>query len=347
MTTASKAAGSSIIRPTMRDVAALSGTSIKTVSRVLNRELGVSGELVDRVTHAAARLNYQPNLSARNLRRSDGKTNAIGLILEDVANPFSSSIHRAIEDVARQHGVVVFAGSVDEDPERERDLARSFTSRRVDGLIIIPTGRDQSYLALEQKNGIALVFVDRPPSLQDADYVGSDNESGGQQAAEHLIKHGHTRIAYLGDSELISTTHERFDGFRTVMNFHGIRIDNTLIRHGIRSSEQATTTALEILQSPAPPTAFFTSQNLITIGMVRALRILQLQNKIALVGFDEIPLADLIEPGITLVSQDTEGIGHVAAKILFDRLAGDKGPRKKVVLGVTLYERGSGEIPAP
>ena len=103
-------------RPTMRDVAALSGVSIKTVSRVVNNEAGVSPDLIERVNDAARKLDYQRDLTASSLRRSDGKSQTLGLLLENVANPFSSALHRVIEDSARDHGVTVFAGSVDEDP---------------------------------------------------------------------------------------------------------------------------------------------------------------------------------------------------------------------------------------
>ena len=118
--------------------------SLKTVSRVINGETTVAPELAARVQRAATALDYRPNLTARNLRSSDGRTRTIGVVLENVANPFSSALHRAVEDVARARGVAVFAGSVDEDPERERALALALVARRVDGLIIVPTGDDQT-----------------------------------------------------------------------------------------------------------------------------------------------------------------------------------------------------------
>ena len=150
-------------RATMRDVAALAGVSLKTVSRVLNREAGVSPAMSARVQQAADELAFQLNLGARSLRRSDGRTATIGLILENVDNPFSSALHRAVENVAREQGVSVLAGSLDEDPERERELVAEFSSRRVDGLIIMPTGTDHAYLMPERRAGTPMVFVDRAP----------------------------------------------------------------------------------------------------------------------------------------------------------------------------------------
>jgi ABC-type sugar transport system substrate-binding protein len=146
----------------MREVAALAGVSLKTVSRVVNRESGVSDELAARVDQAAAQLDYRPNLTASNLRRADHRTGTIGLLVEDVANEFFASIHRGVEDVAREHRAAVVAASIDRNPEREHDLVGAFADRRVDGLIIAPTSLDQGYLASELRSGWPVVVVDRP-----------------------------------------------------------------------------------------------------------------------------------------------------------------------------------------
>src|SRR3984957_8715275 len=136
-------------RPTMRDVAALAGVSFKTVSRVINGVSTVDPELVARVNTAAGRLGYRPNLTASNLRRSDGRTATIGTLVEDAANPYSALLLRAIENAARERGVLALFGSLDEAAERERQLAGAFLDRRVDGLLIVPAGRDHSYLLTE------------------------------------------------------------------------------------------------------------------------------------------------------------------------------------------------------
>src|SRR4029077_17343477 len=138
-------------------------------------EPGVSPELEAKVRRAIEQLNYRRDANASMLRRLDGKTQTIGLVLEDVSNPFSSALHRAIEDSARDRGVLVFAGSCDEDPFRERELISSFLARRVDGIIVIPASHDHAYLYEEQRAGTVLVFVDRPPGHLDADTVASDN----------------------------------------------------------------------------------------------------------------------------------------------------------------------------
>src|SRR5258705_9092986 len=133
-------------RPTMRDVAALAGVSLKTVSRVINAEPAVSDDLLARVHRAIDQLDYRPNLTASSLRRSDRKTATVGLVLEDLANPYSAAVTRAVEDAARPRGVTVVARSADEDPERGRALAHEFVAPRAEGRVGAPTAADPSYL---------------------------------------------------------------------------------------------------------------------------------------------------------------------------------------------------------
>ena len=191
--------------PTIRDVAALAGTSLKTVSRVVNGEPGVSPELGERVRVAIERLDYRRNLAASNLRRSGGRTRSIGLLLSNMINPLDGAIQRAIEEAALDRDVVVIASSIDEDPERERAMVGIFTARRVDGLIIKAAGHDQSYLSDQRRMSMAMVFVDRPPAFLNADTVVVDNESGTSRGIAQLIANGHRRIGYLGALHTIVT----------------------------------------------------------------------------------------------------------------------------------------------
>ncbi len=331
-------------RATIRDVAALAGVGLKTVSRVINGEPGVSPELTARVRDAAERLDFRPNLGARSLRRAGGKTATIGLLLEDVSNPFSAAIHRSIENVARARGVAVFTASVDEDPERERALVQAFVARRVDGLVMVPAGADQSYLLSEVRAGLSLVFLDRPPGYLDADVVLAANQSGAEDAVRHLVERGHRRIAYLGDLLSISTARERHAGYEAGLREAGIAIDPALVRHDLHSTDLAEAAAADLFRGADPPTAVFASQNLVTIGAVRALRSAGREHDIALVGFDEVPLADLLEPGLTVVAQDVIAIGRGAVEQLFRRLDGDRSPTVRQVVPTRLIPRGSGEI---
>jgi LacI family transcriptional regulator len=246
--------------------------------------------------------------------------------------------------VARTRGVLPLVGSTNEDADRERELAEAFLSRRVDGLIVVPSGPDHSYLRPDRDAGVAFVFVDRPPAFMDADCVLSDNAGGAFAATSHLIAAGHRRIAFLGDRTGIFTASERLRGYRDALSRHGIAYDDAVVRMELRDSAAASEATAGLLAANDPPTALFTAQNLITIGAVERLRSLDRQRSVALVGFDDLPLADVVDPGLTVVAQDAEELGRLTAERLFARLDGDDGPTVQDVVPTTLIARGSGEL---
>jgi LacI family transcriptional regulator len=337
----------SVRRPTMRDVAIRAGTSFKTVSRVVNGESGVSPELALRVRAAIAELGFRPNVGARSLRRTDRRTATIGLLLEDVANPFSAAVARAVEDVAMPRGVIVYSASLDEDPARERALVGQFSARGVDGLLVAPAGTDHAHLDAEMRAGTAVVCVDRVAAGLAADAVVSTNEVGAAEGVRHLVAAGHRRIAFLGDHPAIATTAQRRAGHADALREAGLPVDPALVVEGLRSPADADGAVTTLLGRPDPPTALFTAQNLLTAGAVRALRRARQHRSVALVGFDDILLADLLDPGITVVAQDPEAIGRIAAGRLFERIAGAAGEPEVRFVPTTLVRRGSGEIPPP
>jgi LacI family transcriptional regulator len=330
----------------MKDVAAVAGVSLSTVSRVVNGSPPVAPELAAKVVRAVEVLGYRHNHSAGTLRRADGLSASIGLIFDDVANPFFSGIHRGVEDVARTRSVVTFAGSSDESPERERELIEAVLDRRVDGLIIVPTAGDHSYLLRDVAAGIAVVFVDRPPQSIDGDCVLSDNRGGADRATTHLIEHGHRRIGFVGYEPVRYTAIERLAGYRDALERAGIAEEPDLVRHP-NAASAAYDCAIELLGAPTPPSALFTTQNLVTIEVLRALHRAGRQREVALVGFDDIMLAASIEPAVTVVAQDPIGLGRAAAELLFSRLDGRAGPSRRIVLPTPLIARGSGELPGP
>jgi LacI family transcriptional regulator len=332
-------------RPRMNDVARAAGVSIKTVSRVVNGVQSVNPVLAAQVRGAIEALNYRPDIGASTLRRSDRRTGTIALLLEDVGNPFSSALHRAVEDEARARGVQVLTGSLDEDPQRERELALAFTMRRADGLIIAPASDDQSYLATEFQDDTPVVFVDRPGHGIPADTVLATNVIGATEATRHLISHGHRRIAYLGDYTRIATARQRHQAYAAAMREAGLEPDPTLVVPDLHTTPAAESKVMELLHRPDPPTALFTGQNLVTIGAVRALRRLGLHHAVALIGFDDFPLADLLEPAVTVIAQDPAMMGRIAAQTLFSRIEGDTGAPRQHWIPTTLIRRGSGELP--
>jgi LacI family transcriptional regulator len=325
----------------MSDVARLAGVSIKTVSRVVNDEPGVHAETAERVLAAIEQLGFRRNIGALNLRRGSS-TGTIGLVLEDVANPFYSGITRAAEEVARRFGRQVLTGSSDEDPARERELSLEFCARRVDGLIVIPAGRQHSYLMPEIASGMPVVFVDRPPGDVAVDTVLVDNLAGAASAVTHLAAHGHQRIAFLGDAPSIFTAAERLRGYREGCATAGLRYDERLVAMGPHTPGTVPATVDGLLTGAARATAMITGNNRITVLTLRALagRIA----RPALVGFDDFELADLLDPPVSVVSLDPAELGRAAAELLFARLDGDNSPPRRLVLPVRLTPRGSGEV---
>jgi LacI family transcriptional regulator len=326
----------------MRDVARSAGVSLKTVSRVVNGETTVAPDLAARVRAAVESLNYRPHIGASMLRRNDRRSRTIGVLIQDVSNPFSAAVLRAVEDVAHRRDVHVLTGSLDEDPRRERDLTRAFAQRQADGLVLAPTESDQRYLG--SLGDLPIVFVDRPADGFAGDRVLVTNAEGAAGAVRHLLERGHRRVAFLGDRARIWTARSRYQGYLEAMTAAG---QMPFGAHELHDPASAETAVAALLDARDPPTAFFAAQNLITIGAVRALRRRGCHHAIGLVGFDDFPLADLLEPAITVVAQDPAAMGRTAARALFERIDGFAGPPRSLLIATALIPRGSGEIRAP
>ncbi|MFJ9819672.1 LacI family DNA-binding transcriptional regulator [Streptomyces sp. NPDC101151] len=328
-------------RPTMKDVAARAGVGLKTVSRVVNGEPGVTPDTERRVQEAIDALGFRRNDSARVLRK--GRTASIGLVLEDLADPFYGPLSRAVEEVARAHGALLINGSSAEDPEREQELALALCARRVDGLVVIPAGDDHRYLEPEIRAGVATVFVDRPAGRIDADVVLSDNYGGARDGVAHLIAHGHRRIGFIGDMPRIHTAAERLRGYRAAMEDAGIPVEGQWMSLGATDPVRVRRAAEEMLSGPAPVTAIFAGNNRVTVTVIRVLA--EQSRPVALVGFDDIELADLLQPGVTVVAQDAAALGRTAAERLFRQLDGTLVAPERIELPTRLITRGSGELP--
>ncbi|MCO1579919.1 LacI family transcriptional regulator [Crossiella sp. SN42] len=325
----------------MSDVARLAGVSIKTVSRVVNDEPGVHPATAERVLAAIDQLGFRRNLSARNLRRGSS-TGTLGLILEDVANPFYSQLTRAVEEVARAHGRQVLTGSSDEDPGRERELALEFCARRVDGLLVVPAGMQHGYLVPEMRAGMPVVFLDRPAGDVVADTVLVDNIGGSAEAVRHLAEQGHRRIAFLGDAPDIFTAAERLRGFREGCARAGLQYPEDLVVMGPHDEHSVASALRRLLDGRNPATAIVSGNNRITVLLLR--NFAQRPQRPALVGFDDFELADLLSPPVSVVAHDVALLGRAAAELLFARLDGDNSPPRRVVLPARLVARGSGEV---
>jgi LacI family transcriptional regulator len=324
----------------MKDVARVAGVGLKTVSRVVNGEPKVSVAMASRVQAAIEELGFRRHDGARLLRQ--GQTACIGLVVEDLGNPFYSPLTSAAETVARDNGCLTFIGSSAESPQRERELALAFCARRVDGLIIVPAGDDHSYLTPEIAAGVTPVFADRPAGNIEADAVLADNAGGVRTGVSHLIAQGHRRIGFLGDAPEIFTARERLRGYREALADGGLGFDESLVAMGRPDGDFVRHSIDRFLDRPDSVSALLTGNNRASVAALRDLATRHV--RLGLVGFDDFELADLLSPGVTVVAHDPSALGRTAAEQLFRRLAGDAGPVQTIQLSTRLIPRGSGEI---
>ena len=329
-------------RPTLADVAREVGVSAKTVSRVLNEDGPVSPQTREQVLAAVARLGFQPNLMARNIRVG-GPDTTIGLVIPDLANPFFGAVARAIEDTVRERGLTLLMGSSADDPDRERALTDKFLARRVSILMIVPSvGADHSHLKSHRAAGLPVVFLDRPGVGLSTDSIVSSNRAGTHDGVAHLIAHGHRRIGFIGDLPVkLYTRRERLAGYRTALQEADLPYDRSLVTNAHDQPAAATATA-QLLALSDPPTALFAGNNMVALGMVAELARSR-RKEIAVVAFDDVPLAEALEPALTVVAQDPEEIGRAAAATALARLDGDRSRARTITVPTRLIARGSGE----
>ncbi len=322
-------------RPTMRDVARLAEVSIKTVSRVVNEEGNVRARTMERVTAAIDQLGFQRNDLARSLRPGQSSS-TVGLVVGDIGNPYFAGVVGGVEDIARLHGHMVVAGSTGEVANHERELVSTLSSRRVDGIIVVPAGEDHRHLEPPRLRGIPVVFVDRPPVDLSADAVLVDNRGAARDGVSALLDDGHRRVAVLADRHETYTTRERLAGYREAHGVRGLGVVDKLVRPDcgdVAGAEKATT---ELFETPDPPTAIFTINNRMSLGALRAMH--QQRRHVPLLGFDELEFANLVQAKITLIAHDPRIMGQRAAELLFERLnseVDDDVPPRRVVLPTT------------
>jgi LacI family transcriptional regulator len=323
---------------TMRDVAQRAGVSPKTVSRVINDDRYVSDGVRDRVQRAISDLDYVPNMLAVTFR--NGRDDAIGLAVPDIADPFFGAVVQAVEREAAQRGAAVIVTSVGYDPHHERAALDALLRRQVIGLIACPVGTDQAHLRPWQQR-TAMVFIDRSPRRLTADAVVQDDRGGGRKATAHLLGHGHRRVAFLGDEVGVSTTALRLEGYRDALAEHGVPVDPDLVYLG-GTDPAALSAALDrLLQNRDPPTALFASNARCTLGVVPELQARD-RTELGLVSFGDFPLAAALQPPVTVVDQSPEAMGTFAAQRLFARVdRPDARLRRRTVLPVRLVERSS------
>ncbi|MFB8227566.1 LacI family DNA-binding transcriptional regulator [Cellulosimicrobium sp. NPDC055967] len=334
-------------RPTLAAVAEVAGVSLKTASRVLNDEPNVAPQTRAKVQEAAQRLGFRRNAVAADLARG-GSSRLVGFVTGDLANPFYSALASGIERELRHHGLQLITTSSDEEPERERSLTEALVERRVGALVVTPTSTDHSSLRRELDDGLPVVFIDRPAQGVEADTVVIDNRGGVRDAVTHLLAHGHRRIALVGDVSRLWTFQERRDEFVATLRGAGVEDPSRYVRDGAHDADLARAFVAELLALPEPPTAFVTANNKITVGALHALRDRVSAGgaaDVALVGFDDFELADLLD--VTVVGYDVVEMGRQAASLAVSRAESPELAPRLVVVPTRLVVRGTGEVSGP
>jgi LacI family transcriptional regulator len=273
------------------------------------------------------------------LRRGQSSL-TLGLVIEDIGNPFYSQIARGVEEIADQHHYMVIIGSNEKRATRERELVGALLRRRVEGLLIVPVSSDHSYMQPEVEHGTHIVFIDRPPAHLAADVILLDDRGGARCGIEYLLARGHQRIGFIGGDPNIYTGSERLAGYREALAARHILPDEQLMCFACHDIVQAEAATHKLLSFPEPPSAIFADNNRMSVGAIRALR--ARASQVAILGFDDIELADMLSLPITVVTHDPTEMGRQAARLLFDRIAGDQRAPQQLVLPTQLIVRGSG-----
>ncbi len=330
---------------TIRDVAERAGVSVSTVSHVINGTRRVSRETQERVQAAMTALHYQPNRLARSLRSR--RTQTLGVLLPNSANPFFAQVLLGIEAAGYDHGYNVILGNANDDPRRELAYLDILLSKQVDGVVLVSTGAYGAALDFLMAHDAPVVMVDRSPgeaydSFQ-IDTVFVENTRGGVLATEYLLRLGHRAIGCISGPSLLTSSAERVIGYRQALIEAGVGVDETLIVAGDFQHESGYRACRELLARPSPPTALFVCNDLMAVGALCAAHEagLRVPEDISIVGFDDIPLASFSVPRLTTVAQPARQLGARAVALLVSRLKDRQLPARHERLPVHLVERDS------
>jgi LacI family transcriptional regulator len=325
-------------RSILRDVATTAGVSLRTASRVLNEDPRVAPATREKVQRVMADLRYTPDLMARSLRGGTDAT--IGLVVESIADPFFAGLVEAVEDAGAEHGRFVLVASTHRDQDRESQVLKELLRRRVSGLLVVPTSGDHSWLT---DAAPAIVLVDRPAAGLDADVVRIDDQRAAYEAVSHLVAHGHSRIAYIGDYSDVVPAAARLSGYRQALTDHGLAVPERFVHADCPSATAAASAMRSLLAGPDQPTAVFSAATRCSLGVVPVMH-RERRTDVALVGFGDFAMADALDPAVTVVDHSGAAVGRRAAARLLQRIQEPELAPATVHVPVALIQRGSGEL---
>ncbi|WP_265522302.1 LacI family DNA-binding transcriptional regulator [Oerskovia flava] len=326
---------------TLKDVAEMAKVSIKTASRVLNDDPAVAASTRAAVAQAMRSLDYQPDPAARSLRA--GKDRLVGVVIDSVGDVFFSQLVARIESMLDAAGYRVLIASSNRDEQRERDLVQSLVQRRCAGVIVAPISR--SSLDGVPLRDAPVVFVDRIGDLPGAQSVVSDDFGFGRTATEHLIEHGHRRIALVSDAPVVETTRRRHEGYRAAMLAAGLEVDERLVRGNCDDRSDVVRAITELMDLDEPPTAVISTNTRLSLGVVPAVRQYG-RTGLAVVAIGDFDMAESLSPAITVIDHSPTAVGAAAAEAMLASLADPTRTLDDPIVTVParLIPRGSGEL---
>jgi LacI family transcriptional regulator len=325
----------------MRDVAEQAGVSVTTVSHVINNSRPVNPETRTRVEDAMQTLGYQPNVLARSLRR--GKTNTIGVILPDNANPYFAEVVRGIEDKSFSQDYSVILCNSDNDLDKERLYTNVLIEKQVDGIIFVAAGLSADNIHNLQKRGVPSVLVDRQVPGVQLDSVFANNQGGGFLATKHLIDLGHKSIACISGPQGVRSSSERIAGYRQALGSAGLRANPDWVIEGDFQYQSGFDAAKSLFKLGSKPTAIFACNDLMAIGAYRYAHEnhLRIPQDISIIGFDDVRLAEFTNPPLTTIRQSKAKMGSQAAELLLERIANHNLEIRQEIITVQLVVRAS------
>jgi LacI family transcriptional regulator len=329
---------------TIKDIARKVNVSYATVSRALNNKYGVKRETREKILRAAREVDYRPNAIARGLVKK--QTHSIGLIIPDITNPFFPEVARGIEAGAQEAGYSIFLCNTSWDKGREMQYANLLSQKRVDGIIVAPVS--PNVRAFEQALGgrIPVVYVSHAPKGTESSFVMIDNVRGGFLATQHLIETGRLPVGFIGAPEDSRALDERLEGYKRALRGHGLEVQERYIQFGDFRRETGYRIIQRMIDEKTQPRGVFGENDLLALGVMQGARErgLDIPDQLAVVGFDDIPLASFPEIQLSTISQPKYEMGRIAVEILLDRLhPGDTAqPPRRVVLEPELIIRRSG-----
>jgi LacI family transcriptional regulator len=333
-------------RPTIFDVARTAGVSYSTVSRVVNDARYVRGSTRERVQAAMAELGYVTHVTARAL--ASGRTQAIGLLAQEIANPFFASVILGVDQEVSAADYDLLLCTTHSRREKEAAYVARLSHGMVDGLLIVlPTGLPE-YVARLSGERYPFVLIDHDSAAPGCDVVNAANRVGTREGIAYLIGLGHRRIGFISGRPDVGASHERYAGYREALSDAGIALDPALVVDGDFMGTRGHQAALELLARPQPPTAIFASSDAAAVGVIGAARAMDLDvpGDLSVLGFDDITQPAYVGPGLTTVRQPLREMGRVAVRRLFERLADPLTEPVRVVVDTELVIRQTTARPA-